>query len=58
MVLIIFSKYFNFAAEIIIGAFNQLKFTNFSVPFKILPLYFAATFIITLNDFAEAAVVM
>jgi hypothetical protein len=58
MVFIIFSQYFNFTAEIVIRAFDKLKFTDFSVPLEILALDFAATFVITLNDFTEAAVVM
>ena len=58
MILVIFSKDLDLTPKIIIRALNKLELTDLSMPFKVLPLNLAATFVVALDDFAEAPIVM
>jgi len=58
MILVIFSKDLDLTPKIIIRALNKLELTDLSMSFKVLPLNLAATFVVALDDFAEAPIVM
>jgi hypothetical protein len=58
VIFVIFPQDLNLAAKVVIGALDQLKLADLSVPFEILSLDFASTFVVTFNDFAKAPVVM
>ena len=58
MVLVVFAKDFYLATEVVIRTFHKLKLAHLPVAIKVLSLNLLTTFVVAINYFQEASLVM
>lgn len=58
VVLVVLSKDFDLAAEVVVRAFDELELAKLSVALVVLPLNLLAALIVAVDDFPEASLVV